>query len=391
MAIRATFALAAALAAAVFVPAAPAVAKSTTKRTLTRSVAHPGTYDVTVSIRGRRGARVTVAVEHARPRTVTLRNGRATKRVRVRVRGRKVRARIASRTANLRARAAVRRVKTTPTAASTAKKKGAPAPVPAPAPSPSPAPSPAPTPSPAPGTLVWSDEFNAPAGTLPDPSKWEAQTGDGWGNGAEWQTYTAAAKNASTDGAGNLAITARHEPGVGAHGYTSARLESRGRYSFTYGRLEARMKHPAGQGLWPAFWAMGDDVTTVGWPNAGEIDVMEALGQDPFTAYGHIHGPVGTTGSEYSWGRAVTSPVSLASDFHNYGVVWQPGSIQWTLDGNVYATVRSTDLQSGQRWVYDHAFHLLLDLAVGGAWPGAPDASTPFPATLLVDWVRVYQ
>jgi beta-glucanase (GH16 family) len=242
-----------------------------------------------------------------------------------------------------------------------------------------------------PGTVVWADEFNTAAGTLPDPTKWEAQTGDGWGNGAELQTYTNQAKNGSTDGAGNLAITALKEPGVGAHGYTSARLESRGRFSFTYGRLEARMRIPAGKGLWTAFWAMGDDVTSVGWPNAGEIDVVETIGSEPNVAHAHIHGPVGTTQTEYSWGKALTSPASLANDFHTYGVIWTPGQIQWTLDGAVYATVKSTDLQATQRWVYDHAFHLLLNLSVGGAWPGSPDASTPFPAKLLVDWIRVYQ
>ncbi|MCW3038208.1 MAG: 1,3-beta-glucanase, partial [Solirubrobacterales bacterium] len=247
--------------------------------------------------------------------------------------------------------------------------------------------------APVPQTLVWSDEFNGPKGVGPDPAKWDLMTGDGWGNGAELQTYTASPANASTDGAGNLAITARREAGVGAHGITSARMESRGHYDFTYGRLEARMKMPAGKGLWPAFWAMGTDIDTAGWPGNGEIDVTEVLGQDPATTYAHIHGPVGTAGADYAWGKAFTAPTSLADGFHTYGVLWSPGVIQWTLDGAVFATVRKADLQPGQGWVYDHAFSLLLNLAVGGAqsWPGAPDASTPFPASMLVDWVRVYQ
>jgi beta-glucanase (GH16 family) len=365
-----------AVAATVLAVAQPADARGT--RTLTQRVASAGTYDVTLTVRAPRAVkRVTATVEGTRKR-IALRKGRAMRTLRVAITDGALNVRVTGGATKLKASTQAQQV----AAAADVRRK----PV-----KPAPAPTPAPSPTPVPTNLVWSDEFNSAAGTLPDGAKWEPQTGDGWGNGAEWQTYTDKAKNASADGAGNLAITALKEPGVGAHGYTSARLETRGLYSFTYGRLEARMKIPAGMGLWPAFWAMGDDVTTVGWPNAGEIDVMEALGHEPNTAYAHIHGPVGTTQTEYQWGKAVTAPTSLADGFHTYGVIWSPGQIQWTLDGTVYATVKSTDLQSGQRWVYDHPFHILLDLAVGGAWPGYPDASTPFPAKLLVDYVRVYQ
>lgn len=361
------------VAAALVAGAQPAAAAST--RTLTHRVDAAGTYDVTLTVRApKRVKRIDAYVEGAARKRIALRKGRAKRTVRVAVSDGVVNVRLNRKVA---ATAKVRAV----SVAAVRKKPVKPAPTPPPPPPPPPAPT----------NLAWSDEFNTAQGTLPDPSKWEAQTGDGWGNGAEWQTYTNEAKNASTDGAGNLVIQALKEPGVGAHGYTSARLESRGKYSFTYGRLEARMKIPAGKGLWTAFWAMGDDVTSVGWPNAGEIDVVETIGSEPNTAYAHIHGPVGTTQTEYSWGKATTSPASLANDFHTYGVIWSPGQVQWTLDGVVYATVKSSDLQSGQRWVYDHPFHILLNLSVGGAWPGYPDASTPFPGKLLVDWVRVYQ
>jgi hypothetical protein len=353
---------------------------------LEQRVTHPGKYDVTLVIAGGRRARrdvVDVFVERAVRRGVRVTPRRGRVRLRVWIGDRTMDVRVVGRRSRPRVRASLRLL-----GSQARKKKIATAPI---APPPAPPPPESPPSASGPEKLVWADEFNTPAGALPDARWWEAQTGDGWGNGAELQTYTARPANASTDGAGHLAITARSEPGVGAHGYTSARLETRGRFSFTYGRLEARMKFPSGTGLWPALWALGDDVTSVGWPAAGEIDVMEALGQQPNVAYGHVHGPAGTSGAEYSWGRAITSAASLSGDFHTYGLIWQPDAIQWTLDGAVYATFTKAELQPGQRWVYDHPFHVLLDLAVGGAWPGSPDATTPFPATLLVDWIRVYQ
>ena len=152
-----------------------------------------------------------------------------------------------------------------------------------------------------PDDLIWSDEFNGASGSSPSGSSWTAeQGGGGWGNN-ELQSYTNRPQNVSHDGAGNLAITARKETYTGPDGnrrnYTSARIHTKGKFSFKYGRLEARIKTPTGQGLWPAFWALGDDVWDVGWPECGEIDVMEQLGHTSNQTHGNIHGPTGDAGA----------------------------------------------------------------------------------------------
>ncbi|HZU39404.1 MAG TPA: glycoside hydrolase family 16 protein, partial [Solirubrobacteraceae bacterium] len=243
--------------------------------------------------------------------------------------------------------------------------------------------------------LLWSDEFGGPAGTAPDPSKWQAMTGgNGWGNG-ELEYYTARTSNAFLDGAGDLAITARKETYTGPDGvtrqYTSARLQTLGLFQARYGEVEARIKLPAGQGLWPAFWALGTNIDTAGWPQCGEIDVMENLGSDPFDYYASLHGPAaGGSQSEFGLTTEVHSPTSLAGAFHVYGIRWSPNRIVFTLDGVPRATETPASLAPGQQWVFNRPFFLLLNLAVGGNWPGAPNAGTPWPATMLVDWVRVY-
>jgi beta-glucanase (GH16 family) len=240
--------------------------------------------------------------------------------------------------------------------------------------------------------LVWSDEFDGPAGTAPSSSNWIHDVGDYGGSDNELETYTNSTANASLDGQGHLAIIARRKtatvPGQ-TRSYTSARLETQGLFSASYGLIEARMKIPAGTGLWPAFWMLGDNITTVGWPACGEIDVMETIGKNPFTVYGTIHGASGST--TYGLQHTVTSATSLASGFHTYAVSWSPNSITWLLDGVPYGTETLANLAPGQTWAFNKPFHLLLNLAVGGTWPGAPSSSTQFPATLLVDWVRVYQ
>lgn len=242
-------------------------------------------------------------------------------------------------------------------------------------------------------TLVADWSFTGPAGALPSVSGWHAvEGGGGWGN-HELEYYTARAANASLDGQGNLALTARRER-YGANGvtrdFTSARLQTLGSFSTSYGRVEARIKLPAGRGLWPAFWLLGSDIGSVGWPGSGEIDVMENLGQDPFTFFGSLHGPT-STGAPWGMTAAKRSANSLADSFHVYGITWSPGRIDFTFDGSVYATRTPSSLNPGQRWVFDgKPFYLLLNLAVGGSWPGSPAATTPFPASMLIDWVRVY-
>lgn len=241
--------------------------------------------------------------------------------------------------------------------------------------------------------LIFDDAFNGPAGGLPRGSTWQAVTGgNGWGN-RELEYYTSRLANVGLDGKGHLVITARREPytadGVSGS-YTSARLQTKGRFQTTYGELLARIKLPAGQGLWPAFWALGSDFSKVGWPAAGEIDIMEELGSDPFTVYGAIHGPSRTARDGFSMPVAGHSRASLASGFHVYGVTWSRDAVSFTLDGVAYAARTKASLRAGDRWVFNTPFYLLLNVAVGGVWPGSPNRSTPFPARMLVDWVRIY-
>jgi beta-glucanase (GH16 family) len=243
---------------------------------------------------------------------------------------------------------------------------------------------------------LWSDEFTGPAGAAPDPARWTAELGgNGWGN-QELQTYTGAASNAALDGAGRLAITARRETVTGADGiardFTSARLMTKGHFTFRYGRVEARIRVPAGRGLLAQFWAVGDDVWTAGWPESGEIDVMEVLGERPATVVGSLHGPLDGGAPYAAWARSTetTASRSLAAGFHTYSAQWSPTSISMALDGRTYATYPRSVVPAAGRWVFDKPFFLVLDVAVGGVWAGAPDASTPWPATMLVDSVRVY-
>jgi beta-glucanase (GH16 family) len=232
--------------------------------------------------------------------------------------------------------------------------------------------------------LTWSDEFNGGRGAI-DGSKWGFETGNnGWGN-SELEFYTNRTDNAFVDGGGNLQIVARKES-YGGSSYTSARITTAGHFGQTYGRIEARIKTPAGRGIWPAFWMLGTDIGSVGWPNCGEIDIMEAV-IDFSVNHGTIHGP------GYSGGAGPTGTFqnngSLANDFHVYAVEWEPNQIRWYVDGNLYETRTSADAH-GNRWVFDHPFYLLLNVAVGGNWPGSPDGSTSFPQTMLVDYVRVF-
>jgi beta-glucanase (GH16 family) len=244
--------------------------------------------------------------------------------------------------------------------------------------------------------LVWSDEFNGVKKSSVDSRRWHHETGGAWGEG-ELQSYTPRKANSHQDGRGRLRIVARAERFRGmdsiTRNYTSARISTQDRYSFRYGLFEARLQMPVGRGIWPAFWALGTDIDDVGWPKCGEIDVMEYLGQEPTTATGTIHGPRdgGSPNADYKPGRSVVHTTPLAQEFHTYGVQWLPGSIQFYFDGHLYWSITAADLSAGSRWVFDHPFFLVLNIAVGGKWPGSPDASTTFPQALLVDYVRVYQ
>jgi beta-glucanase (GH16 family) len=243
-------------------------------------------------------------------------------------------------------------------------------------------------------TLTWSDEFNAPSGATPDPAKWALETGGkGWGND-ELESYTQRRQNAYLED-GNLVIKVLAEKYTGADGvardYTSARLKTQGKFSQAYGRFEARMKIPRGQGIWPAFWMLGADIGEAPWPASGEIDIMENIGKEPVLVHGTIHGP------GYSGEHGLGAPYSLpskqnfADDFHVYAVEWEPNVIRFYVDDHLYGTRTPADLPQGAKWVYDHPFFILLNVAVGGLWPGNPDATSTYPQTMLVDYVRVYK
>ena len=164
-----------------------------------------------------------------------------------------------------------------------------------------------------------------------------------------------------------------------------------GLFSQAYGRFEARIKIPAGQGMWPAFWMLGNDISTVGWPKCGEIDIMENIGKEPGTVHGSLHGP-STTGptSDTSDPFSLPAGQKFADDVHLYAVEWEPGVVRFYVDANLYATVTQSQWPAGGAWVFDHPFFIILNVAVGGDWPGSPDNTTVFPQQMLVDYVRVY-
>jgi beta-glucanase (GH16 family) len=253
-----------------------------------------------------------------------------------------------------------------------------------------------------PWEVVWSDEFDGPAGTLPDPAVWTPEVGDGtkngipgWGN-AERQYYTDNPENLSLDGQGNLIITARAveeealECYYGPCEYTSARIITWGDVEVEYGRIEARMRLPEGQGIWPAFWMLGTNLDTAGWPQSGEIDIMENIGREPNIVHGTVHGP-GYSGAQ-GIGGAYTQPEGMpfAADFHVYAIEWQPDEIRWFVDDRHYFTLTPGDLPARADWVFDHPFFIILNVAVGGQWPGYPDETTRFPQEMAIDYVRMY-
>ncbi|AZG44450.1 glycoside hydrolase family 16 protein [Gordonia insulae] len=232
-------------------------------------------------------------------------------------------------------------------------------------------------------TLVWSDEFTGTGGTSPAASRWNWETGGGgWGNN-EWQTYTNSRVNSRLDGNGRLAIVGRLDNGF----VTSARMNTLGKFSFTYGTVSARIKLPAGKGLLPAFWLMGTDIYSVGWPRSGEVDVIET--PSVTTSYtNHLHGPT-TSGGHWQLGNG-GAIADLSTDYHVYSVTKSRNAITISLDGRTVGTYRAGQLRSGQQWVFNKPTYVLFSLAIGGNWPGAPDLTTPNPSYMLTDWIRAY-
>jgi beta-glucanase (GH16 family) len=235
--------------------------------------------------------------------------------------------------------------------------------------------------------LTWRDEFDGPG---LDASKWTCVVGgNGFGN-HELEYYTDRPENVSIDD-GILVIKAIQETYTGTEGitrgFTSARLHTREKFSQAYGRFEARIRLPrGGPGIWPAFWLLGDGSEI--WPNVGEIDVLEAP-NDPSVVYGTAHGP-GYSGAHGIGGHFRLPKGNRPDDFHLYAIEWDR-EIRWYVDDKLFKTVTPSDLPPSAPWVFDHPFHIILNLAVGGDWPGPPTKDTAFPQSMYIDYVRVYQ
>lgn len=234
--------------------------------------------------------------------------------------------------------------------------------------------------------LVMADEFNTDGAINPALWNYEIGTGmNGWGNN-ELQYYTDRPENIKVEN-GYLLITARQEDYQGSS-YTSARITTKGLFEQAYGRFEARIRVPYGKGYWPAFWLLGNDDDVNIWPQCGEIDIMEYLGDNPNTIFGSVHGP-GYSGAEAETKDYTFVNGRFDTDFHIFGIEWGPNYINYYVDNVLYQTITPEDVNGP--WVFDHPFYIILNVAVGGNFPGTPNADTVFPQTMLVDYVRVYQ
>lgn len=231
--------------------------------------------------------------------------------------------------------------------------------------------------------LVWSDEFD---GSALDLQKWSHQTGGGgWGNN-ELEYYR---PENTTVANGLLKITAKRES-FGGNAYTSSRIRTINKGDFTYGRMEARIKLPVGQGIWPAFWMMPTDDKYGTWPKSGEIDIMEWIGKEPKNVYGTIHFGKDWPNNRSTGNKYEAIKENFNTEFHVFSVEWEPNEIRWYIDDYLFSTKKPSDV-SPERWPFDQRFHFILNVAVGGTWPGSPDGSTVFPQTMEVDYVRVYE
>lgn len=236
-------------------------------------------------------------------------------------------------------------------------------------------------------TLAWSDEFNGPS---INPVNWSFQNGNGcpalcgWGN-SELEYYT---ENNLTLQNGMMVIEARKE-NVGGNSYTSSKILSTGKKAFKFGRIDFRAKLPVGKGIWPAFWMMPESSVYGGWPKSGELDIMEYLGHEPNKVYGTLHFGPGPGSTQI--GKSHVLPTGKFSDeFHVFSLIWKQDQIQWLVDGNVIGTANKADFGTNN-YPFNEQFYFIINLAVGGQWPGNPDAGTTFPQWMIVDYVRVYQ
>jgi len=242
---------------------------------------------------------------------------------------------------------------------------------------------------------VWRDDFDGPANAAPDATHWNVEIRPS-GQNEELDYDTDDRKNSFVDGDGHLVIRALKERYVDSSGvqsaqpFTSARLNTQSKVEQQYGRFEARIKLPAGgKGVWPAFWLLGNDVHDTGWPSCGEVDILEMRGSRPTIIDSSLHGPGYSGGNSYHHFYQLTNG-SYGDAFHVFTFEWTPEGVRWLVDGNeFYSKSASSVARGGQRWVYDHPFFIILNLAIGGIFDGDPDASTSFPQEMQVDYVSV--
>ncbi|RYY56997.1 MAG: glycosyl hydrolase family protein [Chitinophagaceae bacterium] len=238
-------------------------------------------------------------------------------------------------------------------------------------------------------TLVWEDNFDGPA---INPANWAFQTGDGcpnvcgWGNN-ELEWYTSAADNLFFQD-GKMIIAALKQSYSGKE-YTSSKLLSQGKKTMKFGRVDFRAKLPYGKGIWPAFWMLPENVGS-GWPRTGEIDIMENVGHERSTTHGTLHFGPGPGSTQKTHSTTITG--NLSDEFHVFSLIWVEDKIQWLLDGQIFATANKEDLELGTAsYPFNADFFFIINLAVGGNWPGSPNAETIFPQYYIIDYIRVYQ
>jgi len=232
--------------------------------------------------------------------------------------------------------------------------------------------------------LVWSDEFN---GRSINPAVWGYDTGgSGFGNN-ELEYYTNSEKNSFVTN-GFMVLEARKEV-YGTNNYTSARLISKDKKSFTYGRIDFRAKLPKGQGIWPALWMLGSNISTTSWPACGEIDIMELLGHEPQKSYGTIHWGAAGGPSTHIGGYYSLSSQAFSDSFHVFSLLWETTKITFLIDNIPFFSADKSQVNGN--YPFDKPFFFIMNVAVGGNWPGNPDNTTVFPQRMIVDYVRVFQ
>ncbi len=235
--------------------------------------------------------------------------------------------------------------------------------------------------------LVWADEFN---GSTLNTNDWTYELGaSGWGNN-EWQNYTDREDNAYLSD-GNLIIEAREEEYQGSN-YTSARIVTKDKKTFTFGRVDIRAILPEGQGIWPALWMLGNNISSVGWPACGEIDIMELVGHEPATVHGTVHsGPQGQSWSYFIGEGYTLSSGKFSDEYHVFSIIWEYNSIRFLVDDNQFFSITDDSISNAYPYPFNDEFFFIFNIAVGGNWPGYPDATTQFPQRMIVDYIRVFQ